>query len=154
MTRNLIFIIGMIILSFFACSKSEKKAETQKFGADLTIDEPTALASVYAEPVKYDGKELRIDGTITEVCQRRGCWLKLTDGNYILTVRFRDYGFFVPKDAANARVSVQGIFQAETDAHIEQEAQEQNPGLMNREKSFTLTASAVVIEASGRKSDT
>lgn len=39
---------------------------------------------------------LRMAGQITEVCQKKGCWMVLIDDDVMARVRFKDYGFFVP----------------------------------------------------------
>jgi hypothetical protein len=100
----------------------------QKFGGDVTLEESVSLAQIYTSPEQYKDKEIRIEGTIKEVCQHKGCWLKLTDGNKELTVRFKDYGFFVPKDASTSKVILQGIFTMQPDMHVENESNAQAEG--------------------------
>jgi len=100
----------------------------QKFGGEVTLEESVTLTEIYSAPDQYKDKEIRVEGMIKEVCQQRGCWLKLTDGQKELTIRFKDYGFFVPKDASASRVVVQGIFIMEPDMHVEQEAAAQVEG--------------------------
>ena len=47
--------------------------------------------------------------TIREVCQKKGCWMTLDLGNEAESfVKFKDYGFFVPKNAQNHEVIVSG----------------------------------------------
>lgn len=54
-------------------------------------------------------KNVVTTGTIEEVCPMKGCWMTLVDENGDeLTVRFKDYSFFVPKNAAGRRVVVHG----------------------------------------------
>jgi hypothetical protein len=55
---------------------------------------------------KYDGK---IVGTITEVCQEKGCWMKVERANgEPLMVKFKDYAYFMPKDIAGKKVVLDG----------------------------------------------
>ena len=52
---------------------------------------------------------LKFASTINEVCKKKGCWMKLDLGEeHESMVRFKDYGFFVPKDADNKEVIVEG----------------------------------------------
>ena len=44
-----------------------------------------------------------VEGTITDVCAKKGCWMKVVDGDDEIFVKFRDYGFFVPRNAADHR---------------------------------------------------
>jgi hypothetical protein len=91
---------GLLLIS---CQKETEMVNAQKFGGEVTLEESVNLAEIYASPDQYKDKEIRVEGSIKEVCQHKGCWLKLTDGTKELTVRFKDYGFFIPKDAATPR---------------------------------------------------
>jgi hypothetical protein len=55
---------------------------------------------------KYAGK---ISGKVVEVCQEKGCWMKLENSNgEKLMVKFKDYGFFMPKDILGKQVVLDG----------------------------------------------
>ena len=54
-----------------------------------------------------------IEGMIVEVCPKKGCWMRMTDGNDELFVRFQDYSFFVPMNAGGHRVVMHGTSVAE-----------------------------------------
>ena len=51
-----------------------------------------------------------IEGTVVEVCQKKGCWMTLEPkgGPSNVSVRFKDYGFFMPKTLSGSQVIVQG----------------------------------------------
>ena len=55
---------------------------------------------------KYVGK---ITGKVVEVCQEKGCWMKLqkSDGAHLM-VKFKDYKFFMPKDILGKEVVLEG----------------------------------------------
>ncbi len=142
-----ITIVFLMIL-FVACAQQEQKVDEQTFGAEITMTKSVSLAELYTNSAEYAGKEILVEGAITEVCQKKGCWLKMTDGQNELTVKFKDYEFFVPKDAAQSHVKVQGVFAVEVDEHIEQEAGKQKEGERAEEhvsSPYSFTASAVVI---------
>ncbi|MBL9119625.1 MAG: DUF4920 domain-containing protein [Phycisphaerae bacterium] len=53
--------------------------------------------------------QVKVEGTITEVCAIKGCWMKVTSGDASpMLVRFKDYGFFVPRNAAGRQVWMTG----------------------------------------------
>ena len=55
---------------------------------------------------RYEGK---ITGKVTEVCQEKGCWMKVQKQNgETLMVKFKDYGFFMPKDIVGKEVVLEG----------------------------------------------
>lgn len=54
----------------------------------------------------YTGK---VSGKVKEVCQEKGCWMKLEKENgETLMVKFKDYGFFMPKDIVGKEVVLEG----------------------------------------------
>jgi hypothetical protein len=55
---------------------------------------------------KFKGK---VKGTVTSVCEKKGCWMKLaqTDGDGIM-IRFKDYKFFMPLNIAGKDVVLEG----------------------------------------------
>jgi len=83
------------------------------FGAEVTVDERTRLADVAADPAELEGETIRVEGTIEDVCTKKGCWMVLRDGEEEVRVRFVDYSFFVPRDAHDRRAIVQGTAKAE-----------------------------------------
>ena len=49
-----------------------------------------------------------VTGNINAACQAKGCWMSMdVDGNEML-VKFKDYGFFVPKNSANHEAIISG----------------------------------------------
>jgi len=53
---------------------------------------------------------VQMRGTIKEVCQAKGCWMKVVlDNDQEMMVKFKNYGFFVPTDVANSEVIVNGF---------------------------------------------
>ena len=56
-----------------------------------------------------DTLEVKFNSEINEVCQKKGCWmtLDLADDKEAF-VKFKDYGFFVPKNAQDKEVVVNG----------------------------------------------
>lgn len=55
---------------------------------------------------KFEGRVL---GKVTDVCQEKGCWMKLerTGGEKVM-VHFKDYGFFMPKNIVGKEVVLEG----------------------------------------------
>lgn len=88
-------------------------APAGSFGAAVTLTEATPLERVVAEPAAFAGRPVRVDASIGDVCRKKGCWMVITDGEREVRVRFKDYGFFAPRDASGRRVIVQGEVKAE-----------------------------------------
>ena len=56
------------------------------------------------------GKKVRVSAKITQVCQAKGCFFIAMEDENWARITFRDYAFFVPTDAANSRIIVEGVF--------------------------------------------
>jgi hypothetical protein len=60
-------------------------------------------------------KTITMKGEVTAVCQKKGCWMSLkNDTGEALRIRFKDYGFFVPKDISGRNVVLSGKFATDT----------------------------------------
>jgi starvation-inducible outer membrane lipoprotein len=77
-------------------------------GAGVSEGAAVAIEDVVAAPQAFAGKDLRISGSVVEVCKRKGCWMTLGDRERNVRVTFRDYGFFVPLDCEGREVIAEG----------------------------------------------
>ncbi len=57
------------------------------------------IANALAEPSKFTATNHVITGNITRVCQSKGCWMILTEGDAFARVDFNDHAFLIPKDS-------------------------------------------------------
>jgi len=90
--------------------------EKTKFGSEITETQVTPLTKLVNEPGAFADKVVRTEGTVTSVCQSKGCWMQLSDANGVAHVKFAGYGFFVPKNSSGHRAVVQGkVLKAQVD---------------------------------------
>ncbi|MDQ7948042.1 MAG: DUF4920 domain-containing protein [Pedobacter sp.] len=55
-------------------------------------------------------KDMKVTGTVTQVCQKKGCFMNLSLPNgKTMFVNFKDYAFFMPKDLAGKKVVIDGF---------------------------------------------
>jgi hypothetical protein len=122
------------------------------YGAGLTLEDITPLREVVRKPEAHVGRTLLVKGRIRDVCQKKGCWMILTDGGSQVRIRFADYGFFVPKDSigkdayAEGWAAVEEISEKEA-RHYEAEASDGRPSEIHgpqRVVSFTATGVRLV----------
>jgi hypothetical protein len=115
-------------------------AETQSFGKPLTGLAPTPLREVLAQP--KDGARVCLEGSVAAVCQNKGCWLELKQGDQAVHVTFEGYSFFVPKDSKGRAVRLEGkvSVQSPDPGHVEH---------MRKEGAGESAAAKVSIVASG-----
>ena len=97
----------------------------QFFGEPFDTSNPQAISEVVKTEIDSVGKFVIVSGTIEAVCQEKGCWLTLKTDSTNIRVRFKNYGFFVPKDIAGREVVLAGIIRREkVSAAVEQHYRE------------------------------
>ena len=79
-----------------------------KFGAAITETKSTPLTALVSDPSKFSDKVVRTEGTVTAVCQSKGCWMQISDETGVAHVKFAGYGFFVPREASGHHAVVEG----------------------------------------------
>jgi hypothetical protein len=63
----------------------------------------------YKNLKKGDTIMVQFESNIKSVCKKKGCWMKMDlAGDDTSFVKFKDYGFFVPKNAQEKEVIVNG----------------------------------------------
>jgi hypothetical protein len=56
---------------------------------------------------EWNGK---IKGVVTEVCEKKGCWMKMKSENGDdMMVRFKDYAFFMPMNMVGKTIVADGV---------------------------------------------
>jgi hypothetical protein len=104
------------------------------FGKKLGKGEETRFEALLENPTTYRGKTVITSGVVRQNCQKKGCWMDVRpEGDRTstasMTVRFKDYGFFVPLNSRGARVRMEGIVSVTTMTpeevqHMEEEGAE------------------------------
>ncbi|MFY8098036.1 MAG: DUF4920 domain-containing protein, partial [Flavobacterium sp.] len=117
MKSKFIALLGLVILASCkqnkeAVQEKEVKKEFAVFGDSISNEKALTAAQMLA---KYQtlktGDTLAVKFTtkINEICQNKGCWMTLDLGqDQQAFVKFKDYGFFVPMNAQNREVVVEG----------------------------------------------
>ena len=59
-------------------------------------------------PDDYVGKTVRVTGKVSDVCQKMGCWMVITDADQHMRITTKDHKFFVAKDGAGATCDLEG----------------------------------------------
>jgi len=80
-----------------------------EYGEKTTAEGAIPANSIASKMKGVDSLEVKITGTVIDVCQKKGCWLQIDIGEgKTMRVRFKDYGFFMPKDIAGKTVILDG----------------------------------------------
>jgi hypothetical protein len=68
-------------------------------------------------PGSFKGKTVATEGTVTRVCQERGCWMAIKNDSGTATVRMHGHSFFVPTTSSGKHARVQGTVVLMKDGH-------------------------------------
>ncbi|NKI32992.1 DUF4920 domain-containing protein [Croceivirga thetidis] len=99
-----------VVFLLFSCHLKGQQLEGKFYGDSFEAKMVATKSDKLQVLTKKDSISLQLEGKIVEVCQAKGCWMKvdLTDGEQVF-VRFKDYGFFVPTDSAEKSTVLNGI---------------------------------------------
>lgn len=134
-------------------SSTEKQGHAELYGEQLTRGvELVELDDLVANPGGYTGVTMQTEGIVRANCQKRGCWMEVRSMNDAaspgITVRFVNYGFFIPLDSRGTIVRVQGTIEID-DLTVEEVddliSEGHDPGIVNADG----TAQVVTFTASG-----
>ena len=102
-------LFATILLVGLSLQSATAQAEWESYGVEITasdaIDANDALVH-FTE----DGKKIKIQGTVSAVCEKVGCWAQFNtkDGQRI-RIAFKDHSFFVPTESAGRQMVAEGI---------------------------------------------
>ena len=116
---TLIFLALLVLNSCKSDSKNSNSIEEEikettflSFGKEIIPDDAIKISSMadhYGNLQVGDSIQSKMKATVNEVCQAKGCWMTLDLGeDKEVMVKFKDYGFFVPKDISGKEVIVNG----------------------------------------------
>ncbi|MFO0585557.1 MAG: DUF4920 domain-containing protein [Anaeromyxobacter sp.] len=82
------------------------------YGAGVGKAQLVKISELTANPDRYVGKTVRVEGLVTDVCARRGCWMELAGDKEFQTMRIKvDDGEIVfPMTAKGKVAQAEGVF--------------------------------------------
>ncbi len=162
--RKILFIL--IVMSVALGCKNEKSEKTaaeetteeiavaytslgEKISDDLVLSK-SEMAEKYQNLKLGDTLAIKFASEVKEVCQKKGCWMKLDMGDGDAMVRFKDYGFFMPKDIAGKEAIVAGKAYVEEMSVEDQKHYAEDGGATDEEiAAITQPKRTFVFEAHG-----
>jgi len=163
--KKYLLVASTVLL--FACGAEEQVKEEKveikeevevimtKHGADISEEGAMTSADFLA---KFDGSEsmeVKLAANIMEVCSKKGCWMMLDLGEgKEMRVTFKDYEFFVPKDAGGRLAIVEGVASMDTTSVEElkhylsdaEASQEEIDAVTEPEYNYAFEAVGVIIK--------
>jgi hypothetical protein len=131
-------------------SNEQNKPVDLKPGATITRGEAltgkhkkVSIEKVFAEPSKFAGQKVAVEGVIVRSCKMEGCWMELADkaGGRSVHVTFGDNAFFIPLNAEGMSVKAEGVFKTKTmtKEHVDHMIHEDGAKFDNRNADGSVT---------------
>ena len=100
-----IFIKTLVLFFFTIFSFSQSGINYEIYGElfdsseiiDYKLEKDTFLNS---------SSKIKLEGEILSSCPMKGCWMKISVEKDTVLVRFKDYGFFVPKNGIEGKRTI------------------------------------------------
>lgn len=125
---------------------------TEQFFGDKITAEGAVSIDKLAE-LMGDKTELvvKLEAPIEAVCQKKGCWMDLkTTNSESVRVTFKDYAFFMPKDASGRTAIVDGVAKIEETSVADLQEYAKDAGKSKEEiAAIKEPKKELVFEASG-----
>ena len=152
--KKLTGILLCLAAGFMLGANADKSFSVdQTFGGEVPAEgKAVNLKQAIADLEQGKKGFVKIQGQITEVCQAKGCWMILVDGDTYARVTFEDYGFFVPIETSMQRTVIYGelsehILSGAQAEHFAQDAAAQSTLKLEGEvREYSILARAVQLQ--------
>jgi len=90
----------MLLFGIVSCGKNQ----FNNYGAIMSSQEVQSYGNVFKDVQNGQIENVSLKGEIIKTCPKKGCWMdvKVSETDTI-KVRFKDYGFFVPKEGMEGK---------------------------------------------------
>lgn len=163
-----IITVFALLIAVTSCKNNEKNPEQQpeetkeiayaSFGEKITDTDAlpaTRMAEHYKAMTAGDTVNSKMTAKVDAVCQVKGCWMtvNLEDGT-TARVKFKDYGFFMPKNIAGKEVIVNGLAYVDEVSVAEQrhfaedagKSKEEIEAITEVKRTYTFMADGVLLK--------
>ncbi len=98
--------------ALLAALVSVPAAAATKYGKGVSEAAPVKLSELMAKPDAYVGKVVKVEGLITEVCPKRGCWINVAGDKEFQTIKIKveDGVIVFPMTDKGKKVVAEGTF--------------------------------------------
>jgi hypothetical protein len=86
--------------------------EGKTYGDPLGGTDTIKISKLIAQADDYVGKTVRVEGVVTDVCKKRGCWISLASDEEFeeLRIKAEDGVIVFPVEAKGRRAVAEGVF--------------------------------------------
>lgn len=103
-------LIAVSVLAGFVLLALPASADI--YGKPPSAAQAVKVSELVANPDTYVGKVVKVEGLVTDVCAKRGCWMEIAGDKEFQTIRIKvDDGVIVfPMEAKGKKAVAEGTF--------------------------------------------
>ena len=144
--KTYLLLIFTLLLTSYSCQDQKVFIN---YGENIISDDE------FSKKIENNYEITNISGKIIDVCPKKGCWMNVEVGNDTVFVKFKDYGFFVPKNGIKGKTVLMSgnIFKdtisVERLKHYAEDAkktEQEITSIINPEYKINMIANGVAIE--------
>ena len=164
MKKIYLILLGIALIT--SCGETKKVTVTtteddttetvvnEYFGDTISAEGAINMNELTEMLATNDSVIVTLTSEVKSVCKKKGCWMTMQMNDSIdMRVRFKDYGFFVPLNCENKKVTVQGIAKkdiitVEMRKHYEEDAgksQDEIDAITEPEIEYSFLATGVIL---------
>lgn len=105
-------LLPALLALVFLASLPAVAGEGKTYGEPLTGSDTVAISELLSDPDSWVGKTVRVEGTVTGVCEKRGCWISLASDREFeeLRIKAKDGVIVFPIESKGHRAVAEGVF--------------------------------------------
>ena len=115
MLPRAVLSIGVAFVLALVSLVSLRAQGAQTYGDGVSLKDTTPLAQVIEKPADFEGKTVRVEGTVTAVCMHMGCWMALTadagSNTRTMLIKVDDGVIVFPSSVKGKRAAAQGVIE-------------------------------------------
>ena len=153
---GILIVLAILLVN---CKKEEQKVNYASFGAEITSEHAISKVQMmkkFSALKAGDTIEAKFASKVNKVCKAEGCWMKIDLGDEAESmVKFKDYGFFVPKSGMEGKATVFKGYCKKKEISVEElqhyaadagEELEKNNQIISPSVEYSFVATGVLIE--------
>lgn len=112
-----LMVFGCFAALFISCKENKVTSIPTEnitvYGDDFDRSKIYSYEEFNTQISNKDSLVATITGTVESVCQTKGCWVNIVSTENpemeSMFVKFKDYGFFLPKDLSGQEITLNGV---------------------------------------------
>lgn len=102
-------ILTLIFVNLSFAIDGETKTNT--LGKPITLTDVTSISQILDNPQEFLGDTVLVNGTIIDVCKKRGCWMEIASDSAFqsIKVKVKDGEIVFPLSAKGSTALVEGV---------------------------------------------